>query len=120
MNTERLDELLDKYWWDGFDVGAQRRRIVKEIRAAIHAEVERLVAEERGWRSIETAPKDGTEILIANAGWLVEFVTWTDGCWRDRMHEKLRNATHWMPCPDAPRGVDNTTTTNVADHQEAS
>lgn len=61
------------------------------------------------WKSIATAPKDGTEILVAAAGnsWFVVF--WDDKpgdthCWQTpdgvRYHNDL--PTHWMPLPPQP------------------
>ena len=60
------------------------------------------------WQPIETAPRDGSEILVAANG-LISLVIWYDGLgWQ--LSETGKNAedadlcfepTHWMPLPDS-------------------
>ena len=83
------------------------------------------------WQLIETAPKDGTAVLVWDAyegavtvGWVVAKYFANDGLSVGRMttdlynsglmgwvcavpdlagfYFKLRNPTHWMPLPDSP------------------
>lgn len=79
-----------------------------------------------GWQPIKTAPKDGTQILIARLGgdvgidpieiteWCVmERSRWEhvkDDLWRKVLKEPHEfwngnghRATHWMPLPDPPQ-----------------
>lgn len=57
-----------------------------------------------GWRPIETAPRDGTAVLLwgngptcAVAQWDSEASIWSDGGWDV-------DATHWRPLPSPPTG----------------
>jgi hypothetical protein len=65
------------------------------------------------WRPIETAPKDGTWILVYkpfnlygfdDSEWYVDkyIVRWADECWNISMEDKVAYPTHWMPMPKPP------------------
>lgn len=57
------------------------------------------------WQPIETAPKDGTWILIWGDRWDCEqpdVGSWDDDDWRDDEGAVLAFATHWMPLPTPP------------------
>lgn len=64
-----------------------------------------------GWRPIETAPRDGTNILLLTAGGVVEGY-WQWGDWSQSVIECSYDEaggpvfgcrpTHWMPLPPAP------------------
>ena len=79
--------------------------------AELEAEVARLRASM--WQSIETAPKDGTEVLLLE-GWYISHAQWrsvysggkqawvvcgTDGT----CAEYVDKPTHWMPIPEEPK-----------------
>jgi hypothetical protein len=65
----------------------------------------------RGWRPIETAPLDGTHILVAgpdgvDVGWRCD----ASDCWRrphtaeyDNDFARIAAPTHWMPLPEPPK-----------------
>lgn len=67
-----------------------------------------------GWQSIETAPKDGTEILLArydeDTSYYCEVGQWWVSAWAGGVgFDGLRSLailsfepTHWMPLPDPP------------------
>ena len=65
------------------------------------------------WQPIETAPRDGTQILAWNGAVFIcaEFVTFADGT--AHWHQWIRGSrasvgasvrlTHWMPLPEPPK-----------------
>lgn len=86
---------------------------VATMRAAA-AEIERLRSLTK-WRPIETAPRDGTDVLVAGDGWVdaasfgptkYHGYGWLDA--GDRAHwdsytaRPLSGVTHWLPLPPPP------------------
>jgi hypothetical protein len=70
------------------------------------------MAESMTWQSIETAPQDGTAILVYTE-WGMAVVIWIgddDGWWyvNDNKHGPFAlrgpSPTHWMPLPAKPGG----------------
>ena len=68
-----------------------------------------------GWRPIESAPRDGTPILVCNAlydqnGFLPQAVRWRtyhpnaagEECFRDSKGHKVERIAFWMPLPASP------------------
>ncbi len=64
-----------------------------------------------GWQPIETAPRDGTEILLTDGvSFLVASWDYYDGFtggyygayYEVSEHSRLNTATHWMPLPKPP------------------
>jgi hypothetical protein len=68
------------------------------------------------WQPIETALKDGTEILVWDENFGIRRVQWTEffsggGFWDTGYASEVdgdpidaNEATHWMPLPDPPKG----------------
>lgn len=67
------------------------------------------------WRPIETAPKDGTSILICGFGgankYFVADVKWNEGEWclfdpaEDLYSWPCYGPSHWMPLPAPPAAL---------------
>jgi len=62
----------------------------------------------QGWQPIETAPKDGTLILLCRVGVVTGELFVVSGCWNSggaylmphwQSSAQMHNATHWMPIP---------------------
>ena len=93
------------------------RRISKvRMLKTMHALCDSALAacDESPWRSMESAPKDGTDIMLAAPGrvtcgeWIVPNTPeWDDdpfwGSWGGNFSEE-NPPTHWMPLPAAPDG----------------
>lgn len=56
------------------------------------------------WQPIETAPKDGTKILVFMACEHEIFASrYTHGCWQTGVWKSPPpHFSHWMPLPDPP------------------
>jgi alkylation response protein AidB-like acyl-CoA dehydrogenase len=66
------------------------------------------------WQPIETAPRDGTSILVAKAGKWVREASWWDAWYAntsdqgwmpaniDEEYGSYIEPTHWMPLPEPP------------------
>lgn len=61
-----------------------------------------------GWLPIETAPKDGTQVLCAffswgepDKGYSMEVVSWMGDCWASEAYP-IYPPTHWRPLPSPP------------------
>ncbi len=86
----------------------------KECMAEAAAEIERLRAAQ-AWQPIETAPRDGTEVIMFGHGCLGagfyeaggNYRRGDDGWWwemdrGDLLTAKNADPTHWRPLPDPP------------------
>lgn len=60
------------------------------------------------WQPIETAPKDGTRVLLFRRGWAESVsVGWWGGLWETwnvagGITSEFVHPTHWMPIPEPP------------------
>ena len=54
------------------------------------------------WLPIETAPKDGTPILVVGGAHTAAEIRAADGAWWNHCPLKGVTPTHWMPLPDPP------------------
>lgn len=61
-------------------------------------------ADVAAWRLIESAPKDGTCILVPVRHIGADVVSWRMNGWRETSNGLLMRdqPTHWMPLPPAP------------------
>jgi hypothetical protein len=74
----------------------------------VEAEVARLTQEQgSGWQPIETAPKDGTNVLVwcpyrripVAATWQTAEFYWVE------LYQGSVTPTHWIPLPDPPAAL---------------
>lgn len=56
------------------------------------------------WKPIETAPRDGTRVLLATESGYIGLAGWnsTDEIWRSSMYGYVRDPKHWQPLPAPP------------------
>jgi len=78
-----------------FEIGTIKTEMA-ELRAALD--------EAREWRTMDTAPRDGTTILLSDGSEFVRmgFLTPTGNRWRSSAGLTIK-PTAWMPLPDAPK-----------------
>lgn len=57
------------------------------------------------WQPIESAPKDGTSVLLADHdSFIIGF--WNGSAWDDGdFNSYMSGFTHWMPLPSPPKGL---------------
>lgn len=54
-----------------------------------------------GWRQIDVAPRDGTEVIAMDSGGRVRRAVWgpRTGTWRNLENNTEFSAVWWVPCP---------------------
>lgn len=56
------------------------------------------------WQPIETAPKDGTQILLGKVGGSMIVGFWNGYAWDDGdFDSNVSWPSHWMPLPEPPK-----------------
>ncbi|BCZ76012.1 hypothetical protein [Komagataeibacter phage phiKX1] len=103
---EQIEDLTNAFGEEGtFSFIDDRDAATKHIDEAIQRgrELERAEMGQK-WRPIETAPKDGTCILVPVKFIGADVVTWWAAAWRETTNGlRLNEApTHWMPLPNPP------------------
>jgi hypothetical protein len=88
----------------------------RESKATAYA-IDRSVARSTAWQDIATAPRDGTDILVANAingavyivAWDEDINIWTDFSFDEEYEDGFRRyrPDFWMPLPKPPVGNEN-------------
>lgn len=110
--TEEMRKTAQRLWQEFVELSQHEVRSYQEapfidlIADALAAVAHKaaLEADARQWRPIETAPKDGTEMLVACTNGEIFLVQWMlsehfeDG----RFVFKELDLTHWMPLPEPP------------------
>jgi hypothetical protein len=88
------------------DGGITRSLCISVARRAIQAAKE----QQNEWRPIDSAPRDGTCVLLFAPGWKAASTAWTFGNdeWQDCPYHHGGNPawkpTHWRPLPSPPKG----------------
>lgn len=93
---ELLAAELDDYWAQRLEEGlgftVSTRQAMDAITAALAPQ----------WQPIESAPKDGTRLMLwdsRNGGYAVT------GAWVAGSADDHETITHWQPLPDGPEGA---------------
>jgi hypothetical protein len=94
MVREMLDEWLPTPGQAYISADAFRALVAgcKKLSAAAREEGRQ---EEREWQPIETAPRDGTRVLLWDGGPEAYIGYWSGDSW-------ISYPSHWMPLPDPP------------------
>lgn len=126
--ADRVLELGEKLWAskprsdERYTLSLRFEFACVDLAPALARQVKELEAE-RGWRPIESAPKDGTSILIYAPSWAdpIRVAHWSEECehgefvtdegWQifvcDDGHYSVgmcfADATHWKPLPEPPK-----------------
>jgi hypothetical protein len=101
--AQRMQEALENIICDREVLGAKG---VYEIAKQALSDAPTIKPQYGEWLPIETAPKDGTEILAyLFEDYSPQPVSWIQAYqgWRSSVLDSFVMSTHWMPLPDAPK-----------------
>ncbi|QDP62902.1 MAG: hypothetical protein Unbinned5081contig1002_7 [Prokaryotic dsDNA virus sp.] len=111
-DVERVADAIGLVDIEEFTAEAMQKNLKRMARAALEAsEAVKMVREQ--WQDIETAPKDGTEVLTCQRSvdggiWIniSRFVPddWSDGKWYDK--SGFCQPHYWQPIPTPPKEED--------------
>jgi hypothetical protein len=89
-------------WADRLPSGTWDRDLLRDVAAALRSPAD-------GWRTIESAPKDGTRVLVYRPRVVYDGITWMPEIDKDRWSgsswwesRRIQQPTHWMPLPSPP------------------
>lgn len=90
-------------------VSEAERRAIEMLRCELRAMLN------GGWQPIDTAPKDGTRLLIydTDAFKRITIGHWSDD-WIDEDNADVWSPTHWMPLPRQPADPDGRNACNAS------
>lgn len=102
MNTQRIIERIES--WKEKQTDSYVKDAYLQCLSIIKEEIE-----QSNWQPIETAPKDGTNILAPIGYGFLDVIYWDNNNWRETSDGKgLRNhPTHWMSLPNPPEKEQN-------------
>lgn len=101
-DRDRARTELTKARVSDFDVAAGIRTLRRGFEVGLRAQA--------AWQPIETAPRDGTPILLASDewGWILVADNRGGPRWYScQNRDEIVGATHWMPLPPPPREAQN-------------
>ena len=112
MTAKRLDEI--QVWFANYSGPSERQLVSELVSLATKLEAERDAAREAlAWQPIETAPRDGTSVLLRVLNCLLPLhfeAYFYEGEWWTIKHSvttenlppELYDITHWQPLPPSP------------------
>lgn len=101
---EEMEERCQQEWGEYLNLPEMiERGLMPEIYTEVLRRISDIDIYMSEFKPIKTAPKDGSEIIVCEAGTNnIEFVRWINGELLDRTSDPFSNATHWMNKPKIP------------------
>lgn len=104
------DEYENDLAWHALNYRTAATQHAEQMWQELEACVKRLNTRTSGWQPIETAPKDGSFILLLTPYGIIQG-HWNDDCWNQNVCDSTyemacavisADPTHWMPLPEPP------------------